>query len=71
MPGKESSVYFYWIDENTVLEKESVVKRDRCNSIMNESLAEALISRIGGVLSPLRQTDSLKGRVLAAGRRGM
>lgn len=41
------------MDENTKQEKERSVKRDGCNSIMNESLAEALISGIGGVLIPL------------------
>lgn len=50
---KKAAGFFFWIDENTEQGKERAVKRDRCNSIMNESLAEALISGIGGVLIPL------------------
>lgn len=49
-----------WIDENSKRGKKKAAKRDGCNSITNESLSEALISGIGGVLIVYSQTGGLK-----------
>ncbi len=57
MPGGERCCFFLSWFKNTEQEDKRTLKRDRCNSILNESLAEALISGIGGVLI---ECDSLK-----------